>query len=90
MTPRPSKVCPGTRVNCPYCGRLLHHVSVRNGDFFAQCEGRRCRAHFYVTCTARLCSVFAVTPEERARFEADQSSGDEILAALGVRLAEAA
>ncbi len=90
MTPRLSKICPGTRVACPQCGRVLHHVSVRNGDFFARCEERNCRAHFYVTCSVRLCSVLHVTPEERARFEADQSTGDEILAALGVRLAEAA
>ena len=90
MTQRTSEICPGTRVACPKCGRTLNRVSVRNGDFFAQCEGRRCQAHFYVTCTARLCSVLEVTRDERARFEADQSTSEEILAALGVRLAEAA
>lgn len=90
MIQRTSEVCPGTRVACPKCGRTLSRVSVRNGDFFAQCGGRSCQAHFYVTCTARLCSVLEVDGEERARFEADQSTSEEILAALGVRLVKAA
>lgn len=86
MSARKTSLCPGTRICCPKCGQLLQHVSLRNGDSFAQCERHRCRAHFFVTCTRRLCTVLEVTQKERARFEADQSTCEEILAELGVRL----
>lgn len=87
---RDSRLCPGTRIVCPSCGEVLHLISARNGDFFARCGERRCRTHFYVTCTERLCTVLEVTAEERQRFEADQSTQPEILAALGVHWREAA
>lgn len=98
MPHRETRTCPGTRVCCPACGGVVLNESFRNGDHFRMCarkigqgsHRRGCGQHFYVYCTARLCTVLAVTRAERERFEADQSTPEEILAALGQRLAEAA
>lgn len=98
MPHRPSKLCPGTRVCCPSCGGAVFGASIRNGDGFFRCDHkvgqqshrRNCGQHFYVHCTARLCTVLAVTKLERDYFEADQSTPDEILTALGAKLAQVA
>lgn len=95
---RASRLCPGTRVACPTCGAPVLFMSARNGDAFHKCRAKRgqgddrhtCGQHFYVYCTARLCTVVAVTREERDHFEQDQSTPEEILTSLGLNVAREA
>lgn len=61
--------CPGTRVCCPTCGGVVYGAEIPSGEGFFRCQhepkGERCGQHFYVACTAYLCTAIAVTKEER-------------------------
>lgn len=97
MSERAQAVCPGTRICCPTCGGAVLYTDMRSGDGFFCCqrkvgegfERRTCGQHMYVLCTDRLCTVLALTREERHRFDAGHYTPPQILAELGVRIAGA-
>ncbi|HET7321182.1 MAG TPA: hypothetical protein VFI96_01725 [Longimicrobiaceae bacterium] len=65
---------------------------MRDGNGFAQCPHkvgsfetrRRCGQHFYWLCSDRLCTVIALSADERHRFDDGHYTSGEILRALGV------
>lgn len=92
MPQRRTITCPGTRVTCPACDRPIPMLDVRDGHGFARCthrvgrfETRRaCGQHIYWSCSSRLCTVIALTPEERHTFDDGHHTHAEIAAALGI------
>lgn len=87
---RPVKSCPGVRICCPTCGGVVRYAEISDGEGFFRCqhepEGVKCRQHFYAACTAYLCTVIAITKEERDAMRW-MSGASERLAWLGPNVA---
>jgi hypothetical protein len=97
MSTRRETQCPGSRLCCPNpaCGKPIFSLDIREGHGFAMCqhkvtrhgERKNCAQHLFFWCTDRLCTVFAVTREERHAWEEADAPPEEIVAALGAKVA---
>lgn len=88
--------CPGNRICCPNpdCGKPVEGADLCTGSGFFHCNHkigafesrRRCNQHFFVQCTDRLCSVWAVSRALYDRFSWRQYTDEDVLRAIGEEL----